>query len=318
MRLYGMGRSISEFISVVIPVYNRETLVLRTLQSISEQKMLPAALILVDNNSTDNTLQTLLQWKVENRHLGIPIIVISEPTPGAAAARNRGLREVKTRFVSFFDSDDIMLPDFISSINYSIRFNWEADIIYWKCRTLLPNGKFKYSHFTTTQIWRNHIYHAMLATQHFCVRTSFMRQCHAWDQRILYWDDWVLGVRLLLSTDKLGYIPKTLVEIHPTPESITGTDFHSKAGQWEKAIDQAEALVAHSSHPDKQKLLSRINYRRAILAADYRHEGYPALATPLLRQALAHHTLNRYTRPLLHLLYLYRSKGGRGAAMIWR
>lgn len=319
-----MQHTVSEHISVVIPVYNRAELVLRTLRSFEEQTMLPASLILVDNNSTDNTLATLRQWQEAHRQLGIDIRVVSETTPGAAAARNRGLQEVSTEFVAFFDSDDTMRPEYIEAIDRAIHQNPASHIFLWRCRRNLPNGGYRLTRHTRSDFWSYQIYHSILSTQCYCVRTDTLRRCGAWNPAMLCWDDWELGIRLLLHafakpTDPpIVAIPDVLADVHPQRESITGECFHTKAGLWERAIDEAERQVTASTHPLRRKLLSRINYRRAILAADYRREGHPELAAPLLQRALTHPTLTPLRRLLLGLIYHYRALGGRGSALVWQ
>ncbi|MGN0223934.1 MAG: glycosyltransferase family 2 protein, partial [Muribaculaceae bacterium] len=49
-------------LTIVIPVYNRATIVERTLASVAAQTLRPLSVVLVDNNSTDGTLSVLQRW----------------------------------------------------------------------------------------------------------------------------------------------------------------------------------------------------------------------------------------------------------------
>ncbi|MDE6693286.1 MAG: glycosyltransferase family 2 protein, partial [Muribaculaceae bacterium] len=91
-------------LSVIIPVYNRENVVVRTLDSVKAQSYRPIKLILVDNDSADGSLFTLLHWASMNKSDDFVIEVASESTRGAAAARNAGLRLANTPWGMFFDS----------------------------------------------------------------------------------------------------------------------------------------------------------------------------------------------------------------------
>ena len=83
-------------LTIVIPVYNRQDIVNRTLISVASQTARPLNVILVDNNSTDNTLATLSQWKSLVESDDFQITILTETQTGAAAARNCGLHNVTT------------------------------------------------------------------------------------------------------------------------------------------------------------------------------------------------------------------------------
>ena len=95
-------------ITIIVPVYNRAHLVGATLDSIAAQTLRPIHLVLVDNNSQDNTLKVLLDFKKRHQSDDFKVTVLQETRRGAAAARNCGLQEATTEWVVFFDSDDIM------------------------------------------------------------------------------------------------------------------------------------------------------------------------------------------------------------------
>ena len=99
-------------ISLVIPVRNRASIVGRTLDSVAAQTRLPDQIVLVDNGSTDGTLEVLRRWANGRSN----VQVVTEPRPGAAEARNCGLRAVTEEYVMFFDSDDTMPPRHVEEI----------------------------------------------------------------------------------------------------------------------------------------------------------------------------------------------------------
>lgn len=310
-----MQREITQLITVVIPVYNREKLVVRTLDSISNQIVLPSQIIVVDNNSSDDTIEAVKQWGASHPEVSLRIAI--ETTPGAAAARQHGLNLVTTPYTLFFDSDDRMLPEHIQCVADAIRNNPEADVITWKCQRILPSGKRKTLHYTSGNPWNCHLYHSLLRTLGYCASTSFFRKIGGWNTSLLQWDDFELGVRVLLASPRIFALEKVLVEIYPQEGSITGTNYHSSAGGWEKSLDECERQIGNSSHPQRSALIRRIIYRRAILAADYNHEGKKELSRHLLKKALSHPLLSPPHRIMLRILHRYRSWGGRGGAIIW-
>lgn len=93
-------------ISVIIPTYNRENFIKKCLESVLEQTYQPMEIIIVDDGSTDRTLD-----KVREINSSIIKIVALEKNCGAQAARNRGIKEAKGDWIAFLDSDDLWLRD---------------------------------------------------------------------------------------------------------------------------------------------------------------------------------------------------------------
>lgn len=98
-------------ISVAICTWNRAESLRRTLASFKDLKPLPDKaweLIIIDNNSTDNTRQI-----VDEFHEALPIRYVFEPAQGLSHARNRALREVRYDFVLWTDDDVYVEPDWL-------------------------------------------------------------------------------------------------------------------------------------------------------------------------------------------------------------
>ncbi|MEX3071993.1 glycosyltransferase family A protein [Vibrio alginolyticus] len=111
-------------LSIIIPVYNSEETITKCIDSIiAADKSTPEVIsevIAIDDGSLDNSL--LLLNKIASRYEKLN--VISQENKGAGGARNKGLREAKSKFISFVDSDDYVHVDYLSPLleasNYSI------------------------------------------------------------------------------------------------------------------------------------------------------------------------------------------------------
>lgn len=101
IEVIGRMKSIEAQISVIIPTYNRSSVIERAVQSVLNQSYQNWVLMIVDDGSTDNTLEVLDKYLVDER-----IRVISTENQGVSAARNLGIREAKTDWICFLDSDD--------------------------------------------------------------------------------------------------------------------------------------------------------------------------------------------------------------------
>jgi glycosyltransferase involved in cell wall biosynthesis len=99
-------------VSVVMPCFNSAQHLNQAIDSVLEQDYPNIELIVVDDGSTDNSLQILQQY-------GDKIKVIVQKNGGPAAARNTAMRAATGDFIAFNDSDDIWLPGKLSTqINY--------------------------------------------------------------------------------------------------------------------------------------------------------------------------------------------------------
>lgn len=302
-------------VTVVIPVLNRADLIVRCLDSVAAQTCLPRRIIVVDNGSTDGTQGAIEDWR--NTHPEIELLLIEEKKQGAARARQRGLKEVDTEFVYFLDSDDEMMPDLIEKATKAIG---DADIVHWKVKQNSLDGEQAIKPYYESSLLRRQFYNSILCTVSYMARTEVMRKTGGWNESLRVWDDWELGIRILLSTNKINHLSETMVLVHCQEESITGTNFSPKEGEWERAVEIAERDIRHSgrSISEKSRLLDMLCYKRIMLAAAYRREGNKKAAQRLIDQVMSEMRLNRRERLFLKTAYHYRRFGGRGAYYLWR
>src|SRR5262245_55820919 len=91
--------------TVVIPVYNREHLVEKTLRSVLEQSCQDFEIVVVDDGSRDRPQDVIAKLADER------IRFIRQENAGGGAARNNGILNARGRYIALLDSDDLFLPD---------------------------------------------------------------------------------------------------------------------------------------------------------------------------------------------------------------
>lgn len=109
-------------ISVIVPVYNTEKYLDRCIQSILSQTYTDFELLLIDDGSTDSSGAICDRYAEQDSRFR----VFHKPNGGVSSARNLGLDNVKGEWVAFVDSDDIVLPEFLT--NY-IDINSDSDLL---------------------------------------------------------------------------------------------------------------------------------------------------------------------------------------------
>ncbi len=125
--LDGIGHMEEVFVSVIVPTFNREKSILRCLDSIVHQRFKPYEIIVVDDGSTDTTVELLESYACEY----LRIIRINHC--GAQTARNIGILNAKGNYIAFLDSDDEWLPNLLLKEVEMICEGHGDSVIYSDC-----------------------------------------------------------------------------------------------------------------------------------------------------------------------------------------
>lgn len=107
--------------SIIIPTYNRAHLITNTLDSIKNQSYKDFEVLIIDDGSTDNTFETIQPYLNEQ------FKYFKKENAERAAARNYGTKLAKGKYINWFDSDDLALPNhleeayrFLHKTNYEV------------------------------------------------------------------------------------------------------------------------------------------------------------------------------------------------------
>ena len=111
-------------ISVIIPAYNAERTIIKTVESVIQQTFSDFEIIVIDDGSTDRTLELLRDIK-DNR-----LKIFSYENGGLPVARNRGIARATGEFISFIDADDLWTPDKLELQLAALQQNSEAGVAY--------------------------------------------------------------------------------------------------------------------------------------------------------------------------------------------
>ena len=118
-------------ISIIIPFYNSEEFIERSLMSCLTQSYSDIEIIMVDDGSTDKSSQIISVVSGGDSR----VRVISQKNAGASAARNKGLDVARGEFVMFLDSDDWIDPDMIQDMLQIVKDHPDIQLV----QTRVPN-----------------------------------------------------------------------------------------------------------------------------------------------------------------------------------
>jgi len=124
-------------VTTIIPVYNRDAMLVEAVASVLAQTYRPIEIVIVDDGSTDDTPR--VAESLAREHPGI-IRVLRQPNAGPGAARERGRLASRGEFIQHLDSDDLLLPRKFERQVAGLRAHPDRGASYGYTRWRLADG----------------------------------------------------------------------------------------------------------------------------------------------------------------------------------
>lgn len=202
-------------ISIIIPVFNREEIVKTTLDSILKQSYSNWECLIIDDGSNDNTEHTIANYSLKDKRISF----YKRPeklTIGANSCRNYGFTLAKGKYVNWFDSDDIMEPNFLEDKIKSFTPNIDAVIhknkyanydltTFRESKFIYNNGKSLFCNYAMETI--------ELQTCCFLWRKDFLCDKTLFDDTMMRYQDNEFHIRMLALKPKVVILEKVLATI---------------------------------------------------------------------------------------------------------
>jgi glycosyltransferase involved in cell wall biosynthesis len=203
-------------VSVIIPVYNRETMVAMTIESVWAQSYPNLEIVAVDDASTDNTVAVLANLQ---KRSPVPMQVIRRETNGGMnSTYNAGVQASHGELLAFLDSDDLFLPGRFEAQVERLQRDPELMIVFGHGRELPPDGSIGtrvHPDETIALLSKppaeilDHLYVNVtpMFLQSIVMRRPFFDAIGGFDETILS-NDWVLMIRAfraLMSSGRSDY-----------------------------------------------------------------------------------------------------------------
>jgi glycosyltransferase involved in cell wall biosynthesis len=181
-------------ISIIVPAYNAESTILETINSVQQQTFSNFELIVIDDGSSDRTLE-LLQSVVDNR-----LRIFSYENGGVCVARNRGISHTTGEFIAFLDADDLWTADKLELQLAALQQHPEAGVAYSWTNFVDEQGKFLFLY--NKSIFEGNIYGKLLLSNFLgcgsnpLIRRQAIESVKEFDSAFPYCADWDFYLRL--------------------------------------------------------------------------------------------------------------------------
>jgi len=201
------------FISVIIPTYNSEGFITKTLETVYSQTYNNYEVIVSDDGSTDNTVGVVNSFFMKYPFRDKALLINKHEGPGAA--RNKGIEIASGDWVSFLDSDDLWGHNKLERVVRYILNNESVDLVCHsqidiegsKETLMIPSKYFNNEIDPFLSIYRENC----LYTSALTVKKSILCKAGLFDNRLSSAQDYDLWLRLgMINNVKMGFIEDPL------------------------------------------------------------------------------------------------------------
>ncbi|GER59698.1 hypothetical protein ULMA_18060 [Patiriisocius marinus] len=259
-------------ISIIIPTFNRGNVLAETLKSFQEQTYINWECLLVDDGSTDQTVQVIKDFVKKDLRFQLHSRPVNRPK-GANACRNYGFEISKGDFVNWFDSDDLATPTFLEQRLELLQKDASLDMAacyatyFYEDDTPSKKQK-KLKNLTDNQI-ENYLLHGFsFYTGIPLWRKSYLlKQAETFDESLQRSQERDFHFRLLFKGLNYKYCNENLLLKRTGNESITTNSAKNLIANTSvfKVRQKVYNLISTSEMPNKQKLVEYLFYRQASL-----------------------------------------------------
>lgn len=211
-------------VSVVLPVFNRPHLVRRAIESVLAQTITDIELIVVDDCSTDNTLDVVAEYESDPRL----IVHRNDTNLGPAGARNQGIEIARGRYVAFQDSDDRWFPEKLARQLEALKTAPDcrvccAGALYYapmQCYYIPDPLRLAPERRTAGDLSIDMLYANSLTPQALLVDRDVFASSGTFNPSLKINEDWELAIRIA-QRERFTFVEEPLLVIYRTALSVS-------------------------------------------------------------------------------------------------
>lgn len=210
---------IKPLISVIIPLFNAEEYISECIFSVLNQTYPNFEIIVVNNNSTDSSVEIVT--KLVNQNINL-MKLVNEPTPGASFARNTGFSISKGEYIQFLDADDFIDKDKLES--QLSMFDGDTDMVVSDYSNYSNDFSIKHRTNVFTSIEENFLESAILkiiSSGNPLYKREIIEKVGGYNQDLSSAQDWDFNLRIILENPNLKYLKGDYYKVRKVENSLS-------------------------------------------------------------------------------------------------
>ncbi len=261
-------------VSVVIPTYNLATHVKDAIESVLRQTYRDFELIVVDDGSTDNTEFVVTSY-------GDKVIYVKQSNRGVSAARNRGIKISRSKYVAFLDADDLWAPEKLEEQVPFLEQDPDVGLVYSDASVVHEGRNIAASYLESRPAGSGYVFDQIIQSfiilpSSAIVRRSCFDEVGLFDETLVVVQDLDLWLAICYRW-KVALVPKPLVVKRDRPGSLS-SDPLLVAAENVRVYEKALRILPNMPKP-RRRLVQR------ELARSYWSLGYECFSRMQLKQA---------------------------------
>ena len=243
-------------VSVIIAAYNIEEYIERCIESVINQSEIEIEIIIVNDGSTDNTLNIIKKMS----DLDERIIIINQKNQGLVETRKRGLKNANGKFILFLDGDDWLENNCVEEL-YKTAIDKNADVVLYNAYKAYEDKKETFNTFNKNlidDIKKNPIKNLLLDNISPTIWSKFIKRSFIeennikFPENISYAEDLATVSNIFINNPKIVFNENRLYNYYHRDNSISNK-VSSKVLEVDNAIQFIEDKLVESNSYDENK-----------------------------------------------------------------
>jgi len=249
VKKYFMQMDNNVLVSIIIPTYNCQKYIRQAIESALAQTYKNIEIIVVDDGSSDNTREEIDDLISDKK-----ISYIYQSNKGLPGARNTGIEHSKGEYLVFLDSDDVILPEKVTTQVSFMKKHPDVCLVYSRYK-YFKNDNLNDVVSHPSALLRGNLYKHLIRANFFIVHSVLVKKACVekvgrFDESFRAFEDWDLWIRMAESGCMFDYIDKELCLCRLRPDSMC-LDWDRILKSWKKVISKI-LTTSTSLTPDER------------------------------------------------------------------